>query len=889
MRQIDKFILHVTHNLFPLNEYSEGELKRLMDQFREEADDLNINITDDQLKAYIQRFDALKNSPKITEKDLRKYSLSKLIKIVTSSKGAEVPEEIDITPDVVYNNDDNTEVIYNGSKEGNCINYGRGERWCITQGSYGNYRYDASKGYPTFYLAKNSNLDVNDPLSFVAIQVRDKVANNEKYVFTNRRNTPYESRPMSFDQLLNEVPWLKEIPNLQSILKYIPLSTPEKITQQYSRNAASIREWTNLPFAAKEQYLVARKGNELFKDISNNEFVKKYLPKYSQLATFIAKNPGIIDPIILLKNLEAFTPNDRKSVTENLRQPIDIKYLNREEIPFDVKKLLVNLNKWEVPSNERLYVTKDGNAIVKLTLGDDIKVGLYTEEDDYPSIKLNQRTSKYLLDYPELDKIPFNNLLKLAENGIINKDILDRVLEQAKTDPNSAIIVKDTEEGQILIDSNSFTAYKIEPDGKTTSLPFDNEEVTKILEDEKDNESLQDNALGFFKDYADIPETINEKGLKSIINSIPYDKRILNMDEYTRAYGPLVVLPTEGEYSFIYMPSDPNNSSKAIYTTNLAYGVNDNWRAPRNTGYVRDLGRNELEEYFAYLRNENITLNDDTLKRTFKGSGYGSGQERTSKVAFVEANPPTSSANQYAPIMYNNTPLLINKANPRESFKISDTGKMTKANISSALARQLLGTIATPETPAAATPAAAQGAGGREEVPLRRRGRPAGGAAQPRPQGPAGDVSVAERMRETGLGNGFTQLPRADFNRLNIDNARRVPTLNDRGASRRNNLLGAAGQVGSTIVTPSGSSIYLIRLANQDIVASVVIQPGNRHYLITPTAAVSLNSPTELLRALQQRNLAEGIRSIAAKLYLAEYPDMLGETVDMLKQLKNKK
>ncbi len=55
MRPIDKFILHIVHNLFPLNEYSEGELKKLMAQFREEADDLGIEITDGQLKAYITR------------------------------------------------------------------------------------------------------------------------------------------------------------------------------------------------------------------------------------------------------------------------------------------------------------------------------------------------------------------------------------------------------------------------------------------------------------------------------------------------------------------------------------------------------------------------------------------------------------------------------------------------------------------------------------------------------------------------------------------------------------------------------------------------------------------------------------------------------------------
>ena len=119
MRAIDKFILHVVHNWKnELNEaYSEKAVQGFINKFKEEADDLNISITDQQLKSYIERFDVLKNSPKISEKDLNKYTVSNLIKLVTSSKGAkEEVEEIDITPDVVYHNDDNTIVVYNGSK-----------------------------------------------------------------------------------------------------------------------------------------------------------------------------------------------------------------------------------------------------------------------------------------------------------------------------------------------------------------------------------------------------------------------------------------------------------------------------------------------------------------------------------------------------------------------------------------------------------------------------------------------------------------------------------------------------------------------------------------------------------------------------------------------------
>ncbi len=240
MKPIDKFILHVVHNWKDgLNEaYAPAVVTQLITKFKEEADDLNIEISDEQLKKYIERFDQLRGSEGVKEKDLFKYPLSQLIRLVTSSKGAETPEAADITPDVVYHNDDDTIIVYNGSKEDNCVNYGRGEKWCITRGHYSTYRYNADKSYPTFYLAQNNNLPSSDPLSFVAIQVRNPqtTSENERYVYTNRANSPHESRPMNFSQLEREVPWLNEIPNVQQVLRYIPLSTGEKVPEFYSRS-----------------------------------------------------------------------------------------------------------------------------------------------------------------------------------------------------------------------------------------------------------------------------------------------------------------------------------------------------------------------------------------------------------------------------------------------------------------------------------------------------------------------------------------------------------------------------------------------------------------------------------------------------------------------------
>jgi hypothetical protein len=868
MRAIDKFILHVVHNIFPLNEYSEGELKRLMAQFREEADDLNINISDDTLKTYIQRFDQIKNSPKIQEKDLRKYTLSRLIKLVTSSAGAEAPEDDeDQTPDVVYQ--DGGKTIWNGSKEGNCITYGAGEKWCITRGSFGNYRYDSSKGYPTFYLAKNSNISDSDKLSFVAIQVRDVEDENKKYVYTNRHNSPYESSPMSFSKLTSEIPWLNDIPNIRSILRYIPLNSKEKVTQKYSRNSISIREWTNLPFNTKKQYLVIKKGaNNIFNDVTNDVFVSDYLPKYPQIAEFIAITPDIIKTELLLRNLDKFSNQDRKSITANLQNPIDLKWLPSELFPFDVKKLLTVLNKWNLPSTDRIYVTKDGNAIVKLKFGDDISVGVYTAEDDYPNIKLNQRTAKYLLEYPELDKLPFNSLLKLATDGVIDKEFISKVIEKAKSEDNSAIIIKKVENGEILVDANSFSSYRIQ-DGKITKVPFTDEDVQAVLNAEKDNTSFQQGVVNIIKDstenYNNLPPTIDKDAFVSIIKSTPYDNRTFASRNIP---GVQVILVPDEESIYILFTRKVGTQGLYSFQTGINYGRGDDWR-DRDTNDNMDEGA--WRAYFAYLRNENIVYEGNQLQQWFRG-GYSTEAKRS----WFRAQPPLSPTDRYATaIGANGTYYVVNKANPRESLKLSDSGKLVKANIPTAMARQLTGT-----TPDEATPVAAAATG--------RRGRPAGVANAPRAAAPAaaaggGDIDVAAVMGETGLAIAFNALPRTDRVRLSVANGLRVAPNGDRGAARRNNQLGARGSV-QRVISVGPSKIYLIRLANQQIIASINIQPGNRNYVLLPDGTmVTLNSPAELLQALQRRNLAE-VRNYMVREYLHHNPQHLDEVRELIRQ-----
>ena len=866
MRSIDKFILHVVHNLFPLNEYSQGEMNKLMTQFKDEADDLNIQITNDQLKAYIERFDALKNSPKVQEKDLRKYSLGQLIRLVTSAKGAETPEEeADKTPDVVYQ--ENGLTVWNGSKEGQCITYGAGEKWCITRGSFGNYRYSSDRGFPTFYLAKNNNMSQSDKNSFVAIQVRDNRDEGRKYVYTDRSNSPYESEEMSFEALTNKVPWLKDIPNLKSILRYIPLSSSEKASNVYKSNSLTIREWTKLPFETKKQYIVIRgeRGSNLFSDIENKTFVADYLPKYPQLAEFIAITPGIIDNIILLSNLDKFSNQDRRSITANLRGKINTKYLPTDVFSFDVKKLLTILNKWDIGQNKRLYVTKDGSTIVELTLGDNISVGLYQAEDDYPNVKLNKRTSKYLLEYPELDLIPVRNLIKLVQDEVIDKSVIDGVLEKAKTDPDSAIIVKDN----IILDSNSFASYKIEGE-KITQVPFDNEEVQAVFAEQKDNDGFQQNALKLINDRASIPESIDKDAYISLLRATPLDKRIVEFNSV-----PSVVLVTQSEEHPIVVQAVDRGVGSLQLTA--FYGDGGNWRRFGGRGAYSD-DPEVYRAWFTYLRQQGRTFTGDQLVDRIKAAVRNTYRPQGVVKAVVQADPPLEENSNFKPVIYQDKPYLVNQRDPRNSYGVSDaTGKLVKANIPAALAARMLGTAA----PAAAA------------TPTGRRGRPAGQPNAPRPAAApaaAGDINVAQEMSDIGLDTAFLRLPRNILRKLRVTNASRVDPNGDRGAARRNNQLGNRGRVGR-VISVGNSKIYIIRLANQQVIASINVQPGNSNYLLLGNEggnnAIALSSPSDLLAALQQRGLAEHY-SYLVREFLDNYPEHVNETKDILKKHLNK-
>ena len=837
-KNIHKFITHIVNNLFPLNEYQEGEIKLLMNKFKQEAEDLNIEINDIQLRKYIERFDQLKDSSKIEDKNLRNYPLSKLIKLVTSSKGADVEDE-EIGPDVAYS--ENGITVYSGANEELCQRHRSEVPWCITKSAFGNYRYSKDRGFPSFYLIKNDTDEYrdNEKLSFVAIQVRDgSFPTNKKYIWTPKDNRPNESEPMGWSKLTSDIPWLTQIPNIENILKYIPLSSTEKATQLYGKDEITIREWSNLPFEIKKQYLVIRKELRiLFEDITVDEFVSKYLPKYPLISTFIAKNAGIIESKILVKNLDKFSDDDRESIIRNSRELFRTDELSKDFLPFDVKLLLTKLKKWNLGSDERIYITKNNEAIIRLRFtSGDVQMGIFTAEDEYPNVKLNTRTSKYLLDYPEIDKIPFNTLIKLTNDEAIDKNFIEKVIVKAEEDPNSAIVVKNVEDGKILLDSNSFTSYKIK-DGKISSIPFNDEEVQKVLNTETENTGFQESAVNLLFQQKDLSPSIDKNAFLNILKNTPYDKRtkdgsVILIDDNPESTNPIFAMPTEIPFRI---------------KTGFSYGRGDTWNQyfSRN----QDLDEDTIKPYFNYLRSKNVGFNDETLIRWLDSSYTGLSKK------IISLNPPMEPNSIYYPAVIGDKYVLINKSNPATSKAIGKNNALIRANVPPNIAREITGVGAeqTPRAPRTPRPTAPQAAA-------------------------APNATVNAALDFNRLTAGFNSLPTSIKSRIGGGDI--VPY------TRRNASVDAIGRVRSFIQNGQ-SKFYIIRLNSGTVIGFATMQPDARHYIVTSTTSYQVPRVGQLASVLQQRNISEGTKT-ALKMHAAAYPEEANEIKKILQKLKIK-
>lgn len=842
--------------------YGKAIVDKLIAKFKEQVSDYNIKNpstgkqwSEEDLKDLIDDFDKLRGSADI-DKEINNYDLKKLIKTVNTYKTNKSTSPFSDMPDKIY--DEGGIKIFNGNRENVCKSFAGEVPWCITRGSWLSYRNRPESGYPTFYLIKNSNLPDSDRLSFIAVQARE----GDRWVYTNRANSPYESRVMSFNDLLREVPWLTEIPDLKSKLPHQPRTKEEEEAEKYKNNPISYREWSEKPLfgpKSKYEYLIMRsRMDDLFTDKSLEDFTANNLIQYPKIldkVSILTGQTSVIPQELLLKHIEKFPKSNQTSILKNIfENSLSLKILSSDAYSWELKKLLVKFDKFKLLSDEKMYVTKDGSTIVVLTIKpNNIKADLYKEDDEFKDINLNKNTAtKYLEDYPEIDTIPFKVLLKLAANDAISQSAIKKAIDTAKNSPESALIFKELEDGSsLLIDTNAFSAYKI-TDNKIKATPFNSEEVQTALSTSGDNERAADNIKKLFLDATGyngkIPDDIDKETLLNITRNIPLNNRIIikNQNRY-------LITPADNdsdETSFNLLPVDVNSVSNTVYAFK-----GEDWKKPVAQRWNEPLTVGQFQKIFDYLRSQNITYSDSNLRSVFNNRNYQAIK------TFTESNPPLDPANTLRPVIHQGGVYLFNTQTPRNGFRLSpQSGRLlqkvfTARDIAAITGQQTTRAArAAAPTPPVRTPAA---------------------AAQPAAAG--GNAGATPGLiANAGLTRGFEALP-ASF-RSRIAAGTSVNVNSSRTARSRQASLGNRGRVIGAI-NAGQDQLVIIQMGN-NIFAQASFQPDARHYIITPTRALNMGRVGNFVDFISNNaNLTETQKeALTAIASFATAPEELEET-----------
>lgn len=905
MASIKEFIVHAVNNFVPLNEYAQKIVDQLVKQYMDQADEYGYNDVDEEdIKKYITRFDKIKYSLKDRDKELFKQEgndyvalieLPKLIQLVTTApdvdlektKEKEIPR--DERPMEVYASPDRKIVIYKGDKDKNCVRFKAEQApsvpWCIAGGSYSNYRYDENKGYPVFYLAKNENLPSSDDTSVVAIQVKSPKLRtpDRRYRWTNRRNSPHESSDMSWDQLISNIPWLTEVPNVKEVLKYVPLSSEEEEAHGAGKQGISYQDWSELSFNKKQRYLIARSTeyrSNLFTNISNDNFGRKILPKYPELALNAAQRINDDRPIItsdiMMDAYDKFDSNTKKSLISNLLargKKIHTSNLSNHDFPFEAIKDITNRNGWD-DDDTYYFVTKDGSAIVGINQESDnnLTLSIYTDTTAKQNIKLSDRTAKFIKSSANLDKLPISILNALiAKNQLTTKEAFDKIKEVPPE--KSLVATKEIDDSDYIFDSRSLSIYKVADNGfiDVSNEEFEEDPFAKEKEDPYLQKRIIDTFNYLAKKRRDFPKQINYKNAINIASKLPYDQRIWDERGDNQPQNMFVLLFANGLP--FYVPKDINQPDSA---RNLVISSNmwDN-RGKKDSSLLDDA---QMRAYQRYAEETNQALSGGSLKRTLDGL-----DDNNYAKLLLKLNLPLAEDNPFKFFEKDGRVFLINKQDPTENYYINpSTGNLITGRMSGTRAQQVLNSL----EPMPATQAQL-----RQRIAQRQAQEP----TEEPPQVAAGEAPQAVATTpgpHTGeqMQTIFLQL-HLPFGSLPVTVQRRIlqgaviaPAAGDRGAETRNQLLTARGRVTAVArLEGRSSAVYFIRMASGTVIATIAMQPGNYQLLATPGAVYQLGSVTNLSNVLQMHNITEEEKGICVREFLAENPSMVDEVKQHLK------
>jgi hypothetical protein len=149
--------------------FSVGLINIITEKFRH----TNPDVDEDKIREYIKRFDEIKGSPNVKEKDITKYTWDQLVTVIVDNsnkkiKAGKVTDDIS-KQDLVYQREGLE--IYKGETSEGCIRYGNGYNFCISSRGEDNmykiYRNETNKGTPYFIFDKTlTNEPVEDRFDY---------------------------------------------------------------------------------------------------------------------------------------------------------------------------------------------------------------------------------------------------------------------------------------------------------------------------------------------------------------------------------------------------------------------------------------------------------------------------------------------------------------------------------------------------------------------------------------------------------------------------------------------------------------------------------------------------------------------------------------------------
>ena len=225
----------------------------------------NPNFNPDEIKKYIDSWDAFAQGFPSDKKDITTLSLEEIVKLIrdtsfkSSLKGRDTPfhkkPEINRDMDVVYNK--NGLEILKGDMKEKCIMYGKNSKWCISRNDAQNmfYTYRMRLDEPAFYFVFDTDRPETDPLHRFVIHINK----NGNYKLTDFDNIG--DKDVSWNEIEQMQPKLR---GLQKLFVSVPLSSEERTDYEKYKDSVDLRTYQN--YSLEEKYKYIKFGHELDSD-----------------------------------------------------------------------------------------------------------------------------------------------------------------------------------------------------------------------------------------------------------------------------------------------------------------------------------------------------------------------------------------------------------------------------------------------------------------------------------------------------------------------------------------------------------------------------------------------------------------------------------------------